>query len=138
MSVSYAKRDISSHESSTQIQTHQRYVFARVNQSNHHLIDRGGNGGLAGIDMRVIHTTLIKINIVGIDDHELTGLNVVTAAALLDTQKGPIIGVFHEYAHLGNAGLFMLLVKWNDSTAKLMTDLKLLVVHNELRHLKGM
>ena len=101
MSVSYAKRDISSHESSRQIQTHQRYVFARVNQSNHHLIDRGANGGLAGADMRVIHTTPRKINIVGIDDHELTGLNVVTAAALLDTQKGPIIGVFHEYAHLG-------------------------------------
>ena len=101
MSVSYAKRNISSHESSRQIQTHQRYVFARVNQSNHHLIDRGANGGLAGADMRVIHTTPRKINIVGIDDHELTGLNVVTAADLLDTQKGSIIGVFHEYAHLG-------------------------------------
>ena len=101
MSVSYAKRNISSHESSRQIQTHQRYVVARVNQSNLHLIDRGANGGLAGADMQVIHTTPRKINIVGIDDHELTGLNVVTAAALLDTQKGPIIGVFHEYAHLG-------------------------------------
>ena len=51
--------------------------------------------------MRVIHTTPRKINIVGIDDHELTGLNVVTAAAFLDTQKGPIIGGFHEYAYLG-------------------------------------
>ena len=101
MSVSYAKRNISCHESSRQIQTHQGYVFARVNQSNHHPIDRGANGGLAGADMRVIHTTPRKINIVGIDDHDLTGLNVVTAAALLDTQKGPIIGVFHEYAHLG-------------------------------------
>ena len=101
MSVSHEKRDISSHDSSRKIQTHHRYVFARVNQSNHHLIDRGANGGLAGADMRVIHTTPRKINIVGIDDHELTGLNVVTAAALLDTQKGPIIGVFHEYAHLG-------------------------------------
>ena len=101
MSVSYAKRNISSHESSRQIQTHQRYLFARVNQSNHHFIDRGANGGLAGADMRVLHKTPRKINIVGIDDHELTGLNVVTAAALLDTQKGPIIGVFHEYAHLG-------------------------------------
>ena len=138
MSVSYAKGGSSSHDSSRQIQTHQRYVFARVNQSNHHLIDRGANGGLAGADMRVIHTTPRKINIVGIDDHELTGLNVVTAAALLDTQKGPIIGVFHEYAHLGKAGLFMLLVKWNGSTAKLMTDPKLLVVCNELRHLKDM
>ena len=26
---------------------------------------------------------------------------MVTAAALLDTQKDPIIGIFHEYAHLG-------------------------------------
>ena len=101
MSVSHAKRSISSHDSSRHIQIHQRYVFTRVNKSNHHLIDRGANGGLAGADMRVIHTTPRKINIVGIDDHELTGLNVVTAAALLDTQKGPIIGVFHEYAHLG-------------------------------------
>ena len=101
MSVSYAKRNISSHESSRQIQTYQRYVFARVNQTNHQLIDRGANGGLAGADMRIIHTTPRQINIVGIDDHELIGLNVVTAATLLDTQKGPIIGVFHEYAHLG-------------------------------------
>ena len=51
--------------------------------------------------MRVLHTTPRKINIIGIDDHEMTGLNVVTAATLLDTQKSPIIGVFHEYAHLG-------------------------------------
>ena len=39
MPVSYAKRNISSHESSRQIQTHQRYVFARVNQSKHHNYD---------------------------------------------------------------------------------------------------
>ena len=37
MPVSYAKRNISSHESSRQIQTHQ--VFARVNQSKHHHCD---------------------------------------------------------------------------------------------------
>ena len=101
MSVSHAKRSISSHDSSRKIHTHHRYVFTRVNHSNHHLIDRGANGGLAGADMRVIHITPRKINIVGIDDHELTGLNVVTAAALVDTQKGPIIGIFHEYGHLG-------------------------------------
>ena len=37
MPVSYAKRNIPSHESSRQIQTHQ--VFARVNQSKHHNCD---------------------------------------------------------------------------------------------------
>ena len=39
MPVSYAKRNISSHESSRQIETHQRCVFARVNQSKHHNCD---------------------------------------------------------------------------------------------------
>ena len=39
MPVSYAKRNFSSHESSRQIQTHQRYIFARVNQSKHHNCD---------------------------------------------------------------------------------------------------
>ena len=43
---------------------------------------------------------LTLIMILRIDDHELTSLNVVTAAALLDTQKGPIIGIYHEYAQL--------------------------------------
>ena len=39
MPMSYAKRNISPHESSRQIQTHQGYVFARVNQSKHHNCD---------------------------------------------------------------------------------------------------
>ena len=80
--------------------------------------------------MRVLQNTHRKINIVGIGDHELTGLNVVTAAALMDTQKGPI------YSPL--AGLFMLLDKWNGSTTKLMTDPRLLVVHKELKPLMDM
>ena len=101
MSVFNAKSGISSQDSPRKIQVHQRYVFARANQSTNHLIDRGANGGLAGADMSVLQKTHTKINIVGIDDHELTGLNVVTTATLLDTQKGPIIGICHEYAHLG-------------------------------------
>ena len=39
MPVSYAKRKLSPHESSRQIQTHQGYVFARVNHSKHHPCD---------------------------------------------------------------------------------------------------
>ena len=55
------------------------YIFtkAKTNLSLHQLIDRGANGGLAGSDMRVLHHTGHKINIVGIDNHELTGLDVV-------------------------------------------------------------
>ena len=39
MPVSYVKRNSSPHESSRQIQPHQGYVFARVNQSKHHNCD---------------------------------------------------------------------------------------------------
>ena len=65
------------------------------------MVDRGANGGLAGSDMRVIYKTHRKINISGIDNHEVTGLDVVTAATLLNTSLGKVIGIFNEYAHLG-------------------------------------
>ena len=64
------------------------------------MVDRGANGGLAGVHMRILKRDT-NINIAGIDDHELTGLDVVTVAALFDTPKGPVNGIFHEYAHLG-------------------------------------
>ena len=138
MSVSHAKRNISSHDSSRKIHIHQRYVFTRVNQSNHHLIDRGANGGQAGADMRIIHTTLRKINNVGIDDHELTGLKWLLLQLSWILKRVPSLEFSMNMLTLGKASLFMLLVKWNGSTAKLMTDLKLLVEHKELKHLKDM
>ena len=69
--------------------------------TNQQLVDCGANGGLAGSDMRVIHKTHRKINIQGIDNHEVTGLDVVTAATLLNTSQGKVIGIFNEYAYLG-------------------------------------
>ena len=65
------------------------------------MVDRGANGGHAGSDMHVIHKTHRKINIQGIDNHDVTGLDVVTAATLLNTSQGKVIGIFNEYAYLG-------------------------------------
>ena len=86
---------------SCQIQVCQCYLFQHANHTNQQLVDRGANGGLAGSDMRVIHKTHRKINIQGIDNHEVTGLDVVTAATLLNTSQGKVIGIFNEYAYLG-------------------------------------
>ena len=86
---------------SCQIQVCQRYLFQHANHTNKQLVDCGANGGLAGSDMRVIHKTHCKINIKGIDNHEVTGLDVVTAATLLNTSQGKVIGIFNEYAYLG-------------------------------------
>ena len=65
------------------------------------LVDRGANGGLAGSDMRILSKTGRHITIVGIDNHELTGLPVVTCAAKFETNDGPIVGIFNEYAYYG-------------------------------------
>ena len=50
--------------------------------------------------MRGIHRTYRKIKIQDIDNHEVTGLDVVTAATLLITPQGKVIGIFNEYAYL--------------------------------------
>ena len=86
---------------SPQIQVCQCYLFQHANHTNQQLVGRGAKGGLAGSDMRVIHRTYHKINIQGIDNHEVTGLDVVTAATLLNTSQGKVIGIFNEYAYLG-------------------------------------
>ena len=41
------------------------------------------------------------INLQGIDNHDATGLDVVTAATLLNTSQAKVIGIFNEYAYLG-------------------------------------
>ena len=86
---------------SRQVQACKHYIFQHANHTNNQLVDRGANGGLAGSDMRVIYKTHRKINISGIDNHEVNGLDVVTAATLLNTSLGKVIGIFNEYAHLG-------------------------------------
>ena len=93
-------RNILSVKRSHQIQVCQCYLFQHANHTNQQLVDRGANGGLAGSDMHVIHKTHRKINIQGIDNHEVTGLDVVTAATL-NTSQGKVIGIFNEYAYLG-------------------------------------
>ena len=86
---------------SRQIQVCQHYLFQHTNHTNQQLVDQGANGGLAGLDMHVIYKTHRKINIQGVDNHEVTGLDVVTAATLLNTSHGKVIGIFNEYAYLG-------------------------------------
>ena len=74
--------------------------FQHANHTNQQLVDHGANGGLAGSDMRGIHRTYRKIKIQDIDNHEVTGLDVVTAATLLNTPQGKVIGIFNECAYL--------------------------------------
>ena len=85
---------------SSQIQVCQQYLFQHANHTNQQLVDHGANEGLAGPDMRGIHRTYRKIKIQDIDNHEVADLDVVTAATLLNTHQGKVIGIFNEYAYL--------------------------------------
>ena len=106
---------------SRQIHVCKRYLFQHANHTNNQLVDRGANGGLAGSDMRVIYKTHRKINISGIDNHEVTGLDVVTAAtpstplwerSLASSMNMPTLGRDHPSIHQVNLnGLRPLLMK---------------------------
>ena len=97
-------------------EVHRQYVFTRVNTATQ-LINRGANGGLARSDMHVLQETSCKINIVGINDHELTGLTIATTFVVLQTNQGPIVG------HV--------------STLRSMNIARLLVGNSTLSPLKG-
>ena len=103
LSVNKGKRSEKvKHPVSRDVKAHVTYRFAQSNTSSHmQLVDRGANGGLAGADMKVLHKSGRKVNISGIDNHELTGLDIVTCASMYDTNEGRIIGIFHEYAYHG-------------------------------------
>lgn len=50
--------------------------------------------------MRLINTTDRRVDISGIDNHQMTGLKIVTAGAVIPTQRGDSIGIFHQYAYV--------------------------------------
>jgi hypothetical protein len=51
------------------------------------LIDCGANGGVAGSDLRIINRSDRCVDITGIaDDHELTGIPIGTAGAVVQSQ----------------------------------------------------
>ena len=41
------------------------------------------------------------MSVTGIDDHELTGLDIVTCVALMQTNYGNVNMIMHEYAYYG-------------------------------------
>ena len=65
------------------------------------LVDRGANGGLAGTDMRVIETSAHRsVHVEGIDNHQVRDVPIVTAGGVINTTRGDVIGIFHQYAHI--------------------------------------
>jgi hypothetical protein len=66
------------------------------------LMDGGANGGIGGRDMKLMSYNTdgrrVYIGIAG--DHQMTGKRLGTFCAVINTQLGRVLGVFHQYAHV--------------------------------------
>jgi hypothetical protein len=65
------------------------------------LVDRGANGGIGGEDIRVISQTGRSVDVQGIDDHQIVDIPIITAGAVIKTQRGEAIIIMHQYAFTG-------------------------------------
>ncbi len=63
------------------------------------LIDRGANGGVAGDDVRPISWTDRKVDVTGLDNHEITDLRIGCFGGVAPTQRGDVIVIMYQYAH---------------------------------------
>ena len=79
------------------------YVVSKATRSSvSSLVDRGANGGLAGADCKVLATLDQSVDISGIDNHEVTDLAIVNAAAVVKAlAHGEIVVIMNRYAYLG-------------------------------------
>ena len=85
-----------------QINAHITYHVAQAKQAKHgSLVDRGANGGLAGSGVRILSTSPRKCTVTGIDNHEITGLDLVQCSALVQTNHGMVNLIMNEYGYYG-------------------------------------
>ncbi len=85
------------------INVHMTYHITQAQKAQHgSLVDRGANGGLAGSDVRILTKSMRKCTVTGIDNHALQGLDIVQAAALVNTNHGPVNLILNEYAYYGH------------------------------------
>jgi hypothetical protein len=68
------------------------------------LIDRGANGGVAGSDTRLIDKSLCSVHIQGIDNHMFKDVSIGNVGAVVNTQRGEVIAIMHQYAYTGKGG----------------------------------
>ena len=91
-----------------QVYAHITYHVAQANQAMHaSFVDRGANGGLAGSDVRVLDTSSRQCTVIGINNHETPGLDIVQCAALGNTNHDIVDLIMNEYAYNGKVILFI-------------------------------
>ena len=68
--------------------------------SNHSLIDHGANWGVSGEDVRVqFYHPDRRVDIRGIDNHEINSIKIVKAEEVTSTTLGEVIIIMHQHAY---------------------------------------
>ncbi|KAG7344871.1 reverse transcriptase RNA-dependent DNA polymerase [Nitzschia inconspicua] len=66
------------------------------------LVDCGANGGIGGADVRKLHDIAdTVVDITGIENHQVRDVPLAVVAGVLRSNRGPIIGIFNNYAYTG-------------------------------------
>ena len=100
--MSTASKRYQGNKSTLDVKMHATYVVsAHRSENQYSLVDRGSNGGVAGNDVRVVSKSSRKVDIRGIDNHQLNDVEIGTVGAYVETHKGPVIAIFHQYALFG-------------------------------------
>ena len=91
--------------------THEKIVDRNYHVSNgriantisNTLIDRGANGSVAGNDCVWLGKAVLprNVSITGIDNHQLLNIPIGTVGAYTQTNRGPVICIFHQVAYTG-------------------------------------
>ena len=79
------------------------YSISKLERRTASLMDRGANGGLLGSDARVIGylDPDRTADVSGLADHTVSDLRIGTAAAVVQTQRGMVCIIMHQYAIYG-------------------------------------
>ena len=64
-------------------------------------VDSGANGGFAGSDVRVLNMSSKQCSVIGINNHEIPGLDIVQCAALVNTSHCIVNLIMNKYAYYG-------------------------------------
>jgi hypothetical protein len=81
-----------------QVSNHKQMMLPLV------LIDRGANGGVAKSDTQLIDKSLCSVHIQGIDDQMIKDILIGTVGAVINSQRGEVIAIMHQYAYTGKGG----------------------------------
>ena len=78
-----------------------------TSNNNDSLQDRGANGGIAGRNVRVLSSSHKYVNVEGIGNHQITNIPIVTCAGKVMTDKGPVVAIMNQFAHVANGSTIL-------------------------------